>query len=361
MRALLLEFGGHYEFDVDPDDIEMYFEDLDDPLWWPLLEHWLQYVELTPMLLAEAAHSGWRAGAERMVAAGIRLTWEDAIEFGLEPAAFGLLAELGAPLPAPQTLRQCVIAGDVAGIEAGEFEHNPQLLENAIYGRSDAVAAALVRKGFKPASQERDMPTLAARFGLFETVCAFIDTGRPIDARGNEGTLLRNAAGWGQRELVRELLRRGADPTLTSIPAGDAEIMRALLDAGALPEPGRTLDQVAEGRVPASALKVLEEYVDLDFDTAQCRVALYKAAAGGHADALRAICRHCDPNLASTGTLASLSAPPLHVAARMRHHGALQALLDCGANPQRTAADNKTAYRVADLTGRSILRKFPGQ
>lgn len=360
MLDLLREHGAHFDFELDPYDVEMYFEELNDKRFWPVLESSLDKVEVTKMMLSDAAHYGWQAGVEKMVARGVTIDWSEAEEMGLEPHSVASLRTAGLLTSPPATLAQFVMAGDAAAIDALELEPAeiaPQLLSNAIYARSDKVASMLVRKGAKPAAQASDLPTLAVRFGLVETVGAFIDAGRDIDGPGEEGTLLQNAVGWDQVEVVEELLRRGSDVSRVVVRASNPEIMRALFDAGARPDPAAVLDAVAKGYAPGAALDVVSESVELAFSTQQLRAALNEAASNGRADALRAICRFADPNLASAGSLVTLSAPPLYVAAKTRHADAVRALLDCGADASRTAADNKTAYHVAPLGIRQLIRE----
>jgi len=100
----------------------------------------------------------------------------------------------------------------------------------------------------------------AARNADWDTVRLMLDTGWPIDARGQHGGMVLHWAAWhGNAELVRDLIRRGAplevrDHDFTSVPVGwacyasvhgwhpdrgdYAGCVSALLDAGAqLPRP----------------------------------------------------------------------------------------------------------------------------
>jgi ankyrin repeat protein len=114
--------------------------------------------------------------------------------------------------------------------------------------------------------------------------------------------------------------------------------------------------------LPADIEPTKESVTSLDpaeLSAIGCRAALNQAARRGDAAALRRLSRHCDPNMASAGSLEALSAPPIYVAAKHGHAEAVHALLECGADRSRTAADNKTAYHVADLKTRILLRDIP--
>ncbi|AMV37802.1 ankyrin repeat domain-containing protein [Planctomyces sp. SH-PL62] len=115
----------------------------------------------------------------------------------------------------------------------------------------------------------------AARRGDVAAVAAFIDQGMDVDAGSASGiTALMQAVGWGQFDVVRLLLDRGADPNLTdaqgysattcaiAAPRNGHEMLPILLAAGGRRQ---TLpDAVWSGDVEL-ARTLLDEGADVDF------------------------------------------------------------------------------------------------
>lgn len=217
--------------------------------------------------ISNELHAAIQAGKVKAV--------EKLLSAGADPDAWGRLnADGDRPLQSAARLRTAGAAKIVeslleAGSEidfAGDF--GSTALHRAVYETTDddwAVARLLVRRGASPSIWDKDFLTPAeAAFnqGHDKAVVALLEAGMPVDASGCAGPLLRFVSG-SSLFLVKELLRRGADPnartpTKRHTPLHRAaesfgqgvevatEIALLLLDAGADPDAKN-----AEGMTPA--------------------------------------------------------------------------------------------------------------
>jgi ankyrin repeat protein len=158
--------------------------------------------------------------------------------------------------------------------------------------------------------------------GDVDAAAALLRDGLLPDSRSEGTTPLYTAAVQGETELVRMLLRAGADPNLrsgdrtegtplcASACHGHTEIVRALLAHGADPN-----------------LREDELWTPLRW-----------AAAHGHEEVARALlAAGADPDLEA----------PLVEASRRGSLGVVKALLEHGANPNAADAEGRTALEIA--------------
>ena len=163
-------------------------------------------------------------------------------------------------------------------------------------------------------------------------------------------TLVHELVAFGFHDLLREILRRGAEPNALdqtgywplrlAVEEGDVEALTALLDAGAHPDHPLL---APKHFAPDSATEPLD-------------TALRAAATGGNVQILRILLgAGADPNLPDVDGWT-----PLHAAACTGHAEATRLLLDAGADPRLVDDWKQTPGELAWEQGHSKLAKLLG-
>jgi len=181
---------------------------------------------------------------------------------------------------------------------------------------------------------------------------------------GTRGSLFL-AARYGDADAVRALLDAGADVTSTcedgrtplhvAAAHGSADAVRTLLDAGAdvmsTCEDGLTPLHLASEHGKADALRtLLDAGADVNSTCEDGRTPLHAAAASGKADAVRTL-------LDAGGDVKSTCEggwTPLHMAAADGGIDAVRALLDAGADVKSTCEDGRTPLHTAAAHGDAV-------
>ncbi|OKI45979.1 hypothetical protein A6A29_30265 [Streptomyces sp. TSRI0281] len=124
----------------------------------------------------------------------------------------------------PEVVRLLITAGADPEQQAGEHRESTPLCLAAAHGRT-AVVGALIDAGVHLRAQGRMrwVPLILAATsgdqGHPQTVTLLLDRGADIDAVMKNRTSLEWAARFGQVQMVRQLLRRGATPTAKALTA----------------------------------------------------------------------------------------------------------------------------------------------
>jgi ankyrin repeat protein len=228
--------------------------------------------------------------------------------------------------------RMLVYAG--AGLEAVTrmAEYTPlHLASRAGHG---AVVRALLEAGSDPAAPTGSGGAtplhLAAAAGDAEAVAALIEHGGDVDAREERAgqTPLIFAAAQNRVEAIRALLAGGADPSLTTTVVDMVELEESLRGG----EQDRVRQQI-NAQLAARAAQEQKEEGEEEEKPAEAPKPLSMGQQVGHMGGMTAL---------------------LH-AARQGHAGAVEALLDAGADIDQVSADGTTPIFIAALNGRFDL------
>lgn len=206
----------------------------------------------------------------------------------------------------------------------------------------------------------------AVRVGSREAVELLLDYGANIHTTDHmEGSALHSAVAGGYTELVRDLIRRGADvnarhrggapyAVLDAVHFGYSETLEALLEGGA-----RLLDATTDDGYTALHLAAYEGHLgllrlllkkdlSLDINTRSLHgsTPLIIATGAGRFDAVRMLLDH-GAN-ASTSDYAGLT--PLHWAVNRNRPRIVRMLLEHGADPLAESADGHDAVLIAHMS-----------
>ena len=193
------------------------------------------------------------------------------------------------------------------------------------------VLKAFARGGFDPSASDaagEGALHAAAAAGAQEAAAVLLDLGLPLDAAGGEGnTPLMRAVLADQGEMIRWLIRQGADPR-----ARDSAGYRPMLRAA---EAGHT-----------RSVEALAPHVREDLDSA-----LLLAALTGRTAVIDTLTRYG----ASIHARMEDGRTALMIAAENGHAEAVDLLMDLGASRMATDAEGRTAEALAILAGHSEL------
>ena len=224
--------------------------------------------------------------------------------------------------------RMLVYAG--AGLEAVTrmAEYTPlHLASRAGHG---AVVRALLEAGSDPAALTGSGGAtplhLAAAAGDAKAVAALIEHGADVDGREERAgqTPLIFAAAQDRVEAIRALLAGGADPALTTTVVDMVELEESLRGG----EQDRVRQQI-NAQLAARAAQEQKEEGEEEEKPAEAPKPLSMGQQVGHMGGMTAL---------------------LH-AARQGHAGAVEALLDAGADIDQVSADGTTPIFIAALNG----------
>lgn len=275
-----------------------------------------------------------------------------------DPKANALFASIRAD--DHQGVEKLLASGDL--LRARDKHGSTPLIFAAVYGDAKMIELVLARGGDVHATNDDGATALHRAAGDIDKVRLLLDKGAKLDVRTPLGrTPLLIAASYpGNVETVKLLLSRGAkiadqdsfgETCLTSAAKrGDAEMVKALIDAGAdLFVGGRPplVWAAEEGNVETAACLLAH---GADRSKELVSAALGSAAARGPAEMVRLLLDHgAEPNTPSR--LAGYS--PLMLAAYSENVSAetVQLLLDKGADPKAKGQNGETPLSLAKKRG----------
>lgn len=246
-------------------------------------------------------------------------------------------------------LLQAIEAGDEAGVRAllaggadPETRRGKTRALELVPHRADGVAVALIEAGADPGDARSLVWAVTTR--RLETVQAFLRRGRDPNELTLMGTPLQVAAGLGDLAILEALIAARADldagstistPLLAAIQHGQAAAALRLIEAGADPRRGA--------------------------ETSDARP-VHAAAAAGLTEVVRALLRAgADPNpccALRVGLTEFVRSPALVAAARNGHAETVAALLEAGAEPFARDEQGQAAIeRATDARVREVLAR----
>ncbi len=269
-----------------------------------------------------------------LLAAGCQKT--EVTRLSVQPAAAA--AQAAAPQPAPQP------AAAPAAAEGSYATRTKQLLEAAEKGRI-SQALELLQKGANVNDKDDDGQTALHKAA----------------ARGHKSmlvALLASGADLGERDA------KGRTPLMTAAESGNAEIVTLLVTPGTVANLAGDVLKAGSGKLPAGLDKlggVLQNRVSsaLDQTDPDGRTALTLAAAGGHAECVKALLPSGNESRARVLRPDKKGQNALMLAAAGGHADVLDWLLHrpdwAGpltlADLRRTDRDGKTALELAEAGG----------
>ena len=263
------------------------------------------------------------------------------------------------------------VVGDLLGLSA-------QASMTVVVGNYGTPLHQAARKGHKEivsvlldagcpidvvSSEGRSALHFAARSGAVDVIGVLVEGGLDVNIEDNVGcTPLHWASTCGELETVRELLRLGANSSMTVVAGnygtplhvaargGHKEVMSVLLDAGCpidvVNSEGRSALHYAAG---GGAVEVIGALVERGLDVNRVdndgQTPLHTASAYGKLETVRELLR-LGANSSMT-VVAGTDGTPLHQAARKGHKEIVSVLLDAGCPIDIRSSEGHSALHYA--------------